>query len=150
MSKSLLSFMLVLLGMALGAVEVKNKVFDVEIDPRGAVVRKLVVQGKKWNPVFGKGASFDDQIGRNQGPQTQGIEYTNRLDFEFEGMSVTPAGTRADFSVQSPAYPGLRLWKSYFFSGIPLSTSKKVHLSQIWYPTDETPAPSVIVVRPVP
>ena len=106
-----------LCAASLAAVEVKNKIFDVEIDPRGAVVRKLVVQGKKWNPVFGKGASFDDQIGRNQGPQTQGIEYTNRLDFEFEGMTAAPAGTRVDFSVQSPAYPGLRLWKSYIFSG---------------------------------
>ena len=117
MFRSLVVFSLVLSGLALGAVEVKNRIFDAELDPRGAVVTKLVVQGKRWDPVFGKRGSFDDQIGRNLGPQTQGIEYTDRLDFEFEGMTVTSGGTRADFSVQSPAYPGLRLWKSYVFSG---------------------------------
>ena len=116
MKKLLFVFSLVLWGLALGAIEVKNKIFDAEIDPRGAVVTKLVVQGKAWSPVFGKRGSFDDQIGRNLGPQTQGIEYTDRLDFELEKMTVSSAGTRVDFSVRSPAYPGLRLWKSYIFS----------------------------------
>ena len=116
MFRSLFVFSLVLSGLALGAIEVKNKIFDAEIDPRGAVVTKLVVQGKAWSPVFGKRGSFDDQIGRNLGPQTQGIEYTDRLDFELEKMTVSSAGTRLDFSVRSPAYPGLRLWKSYIFS----------------------------------
>ncbi|MBQ7694729.1 MAG: hypothetical protein IJT50_06350, partial [Lentisphaeria bacterium] len=71
----------VLMVCSLGAIEVRNKVFTAELDPKGAVLTKLTVKGKPWVAVLQGAGSFDEQIGQNKGANMQTIDYTNRLDF---------------------------------------------------------------------
>ncbi len=117
--KNLTTFLALMLFPAcamLLAVEVKNGVFEAEINPRGAVLTKLSVQGKQWCTTFANQSCFDDQLGQNQGEETQLIEYSKQLDYTLREMTIDKTGTKVAFSLRSLAYPGLRLEKTYTFS----------------------------------
>ncbi|MBR4675839.1 MAG: beta-galactosidase [Victivallales bacterium] len=111
-----LALMLFPVSAMLLAVEVKNGVFEAEINPCGAVLTKLSVQGKQWCTCIEKQSCFDDQLGQNQGEDTQLIEYTKQLDYALREMTFDNLGTKVAFSLRSLAYPGLRLEKTYTFS----------------------------------
>jgi|GEM_PF-1038348 len=106
----------VLFVCSLGAIEVRNRMFTAELDPKGAVLTRLEVKGKPWVAVLQGAGSFDEQIGQNQGANMQTIEYTNRLDFALESFVTGKTETKIVFTLRSLAYPGLRLRKIYCFS----------------------------------
>ena len=105
-----------LMSVMLFAFEVKNAMFELELDPTGATLKRLSVQGKTWCTGHEKQPSFDDQLGQNQDENLQRIEYTKRLEFALREMTISAASTKVAFSLRSLAFPGIRLEKTYLFS----------------------------------
>ena len=116
MQKRQLIALSLMMSLMLFAFEVKNDMFDLQLDPKGATLNHLAVQGKKWGELRENKTSFDDQLGQNQDDNLQRIEYTKNLEFALREMTISAAETKVAFSVRSLAYPGIRLEKIYLFS----------------------------------